>query len=278
MLALCKFQKWRKQVKVTKCWKLGDLMLKTVALLKFLKTEKLTENICACLFSLHPMQTPIHFGVSLVSPFSILNPQNFGPLLIFTVPALSISDNYKVPTSGFQLPQETWERSHLHYFGYCTFRKSTSYEKAAFIWRYYELPILLWYQQHKYLVLDPACSFLLVVLCWFSLNLSLIQKIFTIKTSFQNHPQNMFWFSNRIILRGNFTKWCIFQSFEDTNERTVHILKRSKFWSFLEKGAGKLLDKKKQLVNKSKVESRCKYLAPYTRCFKNVKYSKHNKL
>ena len=35
MLALCKFQKWREQVKVSKCRKFGDLMLKTVALVKF---------------------------------------------------------------------------------------------------------------------------------------------------------------------------------------------------------------------------------------------------
>ena len=44
-LALCKRQKWKEQVKVSKCRRLGDLILKTVALVKFLKTENLTENV-----------------------------------------------------------------------------------------------------------------------------------------------------------------------------------------------------------------------------------------
>ena len=49
MLALCKCQKWKEHVKVSKCRKFGDLILKTVALLRFLKTieypEILKENV-----------------------------------------------------------------------------------------------------------------------------------------------------------------------------------------------------------------------------------------
>ena len=41
MLALCKLQNWNEQVKASQCRKFGDLILKTVALVKFLKTENL---------------------------------------------------------------------------------------------------------------------------------------------------------------------------------------------------------------------------------------------
>ena len=43
-LALCKCQKRKEPVKV-RCRKFGDLILKTVALVRFLKTENLTENV-----------------------------------------------------------------------------------------------------------------------------------------------------------------------------------------------------------------------------------------
>ena len=66
-LALCERQKWKEEVKVSKCRKFGDLILKTVALVKFLITENLTENVVQfCVGraydapSLDPMQTPIH--------------------------------------------------------------------------------------------------------------------------------------------------------------------------------------------------------------------------
>ena len=45
MLALCKYQKWKEQVKVSEYRKFGDLILKTTALVKFLKTGNLTENV-----------------------------------------------------------------------------------------------------------------------------------------------------------------------------------------------------------------------------------------
>ena len=45
MLALCKRQKWKEKVKVSKSRKFGDLISKTVALVKFLKTENLKENV-----------------------------------------------------------------------------------------------------------------------------------------------------------------------------------------------------------------------------------------
>ena len=44
-LALCKRQKWKEQAKFSKCQKFGDLILKTVAMVKFLETENLTENV-----------------------------------------------------------------------------------------------------------------------------------------------------------------------------------------------------------------------------------------
>ena len=65
-LALCKRHKWKEEVKVSKCPKFGDLILKTVALAKLLDTKNLTENVlefcgnCRCPPSLHPMQTAIH--------------------------------------------------------------------------------------------------------------------------------------------------------------------------------------------------------------------------
>ena len=42
---ICKHQKLKEQVKVSKCQKFADLILKTVTLVKFLKTENLTENL-----------------------------------------------------------------------------------------------------------------------------------------------------------------------------------------------------------------------------------------
>ena len=45
MLALYKRQIWKEQVKVSKCRKFGDLILKTVALVKLLKTKNLTKNV-----------------------------------------------------------------------------------------------------------------------------------------------------------------------------------------------------------------------------------------
>ena len=45
MLALCDYQKWKEKVKINKDRKFGDLILKTMAFVKFLKTENLTKRI-----------------------------------------------------------------------------------------------------------------------------------------------------------------------------------------------------------------------------------------
>ena len=45
MSALCKHQKWKEKVKIIEYWKFGDLTLKSMAFVKFLKTENLTKNI-----------------------------------------------------------------------------------------------------------------------------------------------------------------------------------------------------------------------------------------
>ena len=41
MLALCKYQKWKEKVRISKYRKFGDLILKTMAFVKFLKTENM---------------------------------------------------------------------------------------------------------------------------------------------------------------------------------------------------------------------------------------------
>ena len=45
MLSLCKYQKWKERVKISKYRKFGDLILKTMALVHFLKTGNLTKNV-----------------------------------------------------------------------------------------------------------------------------------------------------------------------------------------------------------------------------------------
>ena len=45
MLALCKYQKWKEEVKISEYQDFGDLILKSMAIAKFLKTENLTNNI-----------------------------------------------------------------------------------------------------------------------------------------------------------------------------------------------------------------------------------------
>ena len=45
MLALCKYQKWKERVKISEYRKFGDLILKSMAIVKFLKTENLTKNV-----------------------------------------------------------------------------------------------------------------------------------------------------------------------------------------------------------------------------------------
>ena len=78
-LALCKCQKWREHVKVRKCRKFGDLIMKIVELGKFLKTENLTEIVsefCVgrALMSVQPrsLQTPIHSLLEFRGYFSFL--------------------------------------------------------------------------------------------------------------------------------------------------------------------------------------------------------------
>ena len=44
-LALCKFQKWKEQVKVSWCRKFGDLIIKTAALVNISKIENVTKNV-----------------------------------------------------------------------------------------------------------------------------------------------------------------------------------------------------------------------------------------
>ena len=45
MLALCKNQKWKEKVKISEYRKFGDLIPKSMAFVKVLKTENLTKNI-----------------------------------------------------------------------------------------------------------------------------------------------------------------------------------------------------------------------------------------
>ena len=45
VLAHCTYQKWKEKVKISYYRKLGDLILKTMALARFLKTECLTKNV-----------------------------------------------------------------------------------------------------------------------------------------------------------------------------------------------------------------------------------------
>ena len=45
MLALCKNQKWKEMVKISEYRKFGDLIPKSTAFVKVLKTENLTKNI-----------------------------------------------------------------------------------------------------------------------------------------------------------------------------------------------------------------------------------------
>ena len=42
-LSFCKCQKWKEQVEVSKCGKFGDLIVKTVSSVRFLKTIKYPE-------------------------------------------------------------------------------------------------------------------------------------------------------------------------------------------------------------------------------------------
>ena len=63
-------------MKVSKCRKFGDLIFKTVALVKFLKTKNLTEKVSE--FCNGRAWVIFVLKISLMSQFSILNPQTFG--------------------------------------------------------------------------------------------------------------------------------------------------------------------------------------------------------
>ena len=62
MLALGKYQKWKEQVKVSEYQRFGDLILKTMALVQFLETGNLTENVWELYFgrALMPVQPRYH--------------------------------------------------------------------------------------------------------------------------------------------------------------------------------------------------------------------------
>ena len=44
LLAICKCQRWKEQVKISECRKFGDLMLKTVTLVSFLERKNNTPK------------------------------------------------------------------------------------------------------------------------------------------------------------------------------------------------------------------------------------------
>ena len=62
MLALCKYQKWKEEVKISEYRKFGDLKPKRMAFVKILKTENLTKNIWEFLrwtgIDAHPASIP----------------------------------------------------------------------------------------------------------------------------------------------------------------------------------------------------------------------------
>ena len=119
MLALCKCQEWKEQVKVSWYRKFGDFILITVVLVKFLKTENLTENVWKfCIeWALMPTQPRSHahshtfsikimrlffgFTTSSMWQFLMLGPYVFSTnQLCF---AISISGIYKLLTLWFKL-------------------------------------------------------------------------------------------------------------------------------------------------------------------------------
>ena len=73
MLALCKYQKWKEKVRISKYRKFGDLILKTMAFVEFLKTENSTKNIWEFYVgrALMPVQPRYHANAHTVS-FKIL--------------------------------------------------------------------------------------------------------------------------------------------------------------------------------------------------------------
>ena len=107
-LALCKCQKWKERVKSSNYWKFGDLILKSVTLVRFLKPNKKNRNserefIGVCMGSAMPC---VKFSV--LKLFNINSP-NFQHLLTFTCsfPFCRLQRE----TLGFQLSQEPWEGS-----------------------------------------------------------------------------------------------------------------------------------------------------------------------
>ena len=90
-------------MKVCKCQKFWDLILKTVTLVKFFEIKKypeiLKENVWEFVWVRVKLQYIQFLKTLPVSQFSILNPQIFGDY--YLSPALSISDAYRVLISGF---------------------------------------------------------------------------------------------------------------------------------------------------------------------------------
>ena len=73
ILALYKYQKWKEQVKISEYQKFGDLILKSMAFVKFLKTENLTKSIWEFYVgrALMPVQ-PWYHASAHIFPFKIL--------------------------------------------------------------------------------------------------------------------------------------------------------------------------------------------------------------
>ena len=78
ILALCKYQKWKEKVRISKYQKFGDLILKTMAFVKFLKTENSTKNIWEFYigWALIPIQPRYHANAH-TTPFKILESVSF---------------------------------------------------------------------------------------------------------------------------------------------------------------------------------------------------------
>ena len=92
MLALCKNQKWKEKVKINEYRKFGDLIPKSMAFVKVLKTENLTKNIwefyvgralpCKCSYILFK-----NFGVFLVF-------KNLTTVTVFNIKPPNFQNNY----------------------------------------------------------------------------------------------------------------------------------------------------------------------------------------
>ena len=74
MLSLCKCQKWKEQVKISKCRKFGDLRLKTVTLVRFLKTKNIPKFQKRMYGSLHGIEAGRAFNAQFSSVQFIVLP------------------------------------------------------------------------------------------------------------------------------------------------------------------------------------------------------------